>query len=328
MLIVQRPQIEEEEISDDRSRFVVEPLEPGFGYTLGNTLRRTLLARIPGAAITSVRIEGVQHEFSTMDGVVEDVVDFILNLKQVAVRMNARDSAELRISKKGPGPVTAGDIQLDHDVEIMNPDLVIANLTSVGELNMVLKVERGRGYRPATQRPTFEEQAGPIGRLQLDASFSPVHRVTYNVEAARVEQRTDLDKLLIDIETNGTIDPEEAIRRAGSILKDQLSVFVDLQGQEEGAGAQAQDQVDPILLRPVDELELTVRSANCLKAENIMYIGDLVQRTEVELLRTPNLGKKSLTEIKEVLEGHGLGLGMRLDNWPPASLRPEHELAI
>jgi DNA-directed RNA polymerase subunit alpha len=209
----------------------------------------------------------------------------------------------------------------------MNPDLVIANLTSAGELNMIIKVERGRGYRPATHRPTFEEQAGPIGRLQLDASFSPVNRVTYNVEAARVEQRTDLDKLLIDIETNGTIDPEEAIRRAGSILKDQLSVFVDLQGQEEGVGAQAESQVDPILLRPVDELELTVRSANCLKAENIMYIGDLVQRTEVELLRTPNLGKKSLTEIKEVLEGHGLGLGMRLDNWPPASLRPEHEIA-
>jgi len=210
----------------------------------------------------------------------------------------------------------------------MNPDIVIANLTKDGELNMVLKVERGRGYRPATQRPAFEEQTGPIGRLQLDASFSPVHRVTYDVEAARVEQRTDLDKLIIDIETNGTIDPEEAIRRAGSILKDQLSVFVDLQGKEEGSGAMDENQIDPILLRPVDELELTVRSANCLKAENIMYIGDLVQRTEVELLRTPNLGKKSLTEIKEVLEGHGLGLGMRLENWPPASLRPEHELAI
>jgi len=195
-------------------------------------------------------------------------------------------------------------------------------------LNIVLQVERGRGYRAATQRPSFEDQAGPIGRLQLDASFSPVQRVTYNVEAARVEQRTDLDKLMIEIETNGTIDPEEAIRRAGSILKDQLSVFVDLQGQEDGLQAQAENLVDPILLRPVDELELTVRSANCLKAENIMYIGDLVQRTEVELLRTPNLGKKSLTEIKEVLEGHGLGLGMRLENWPPASLRPEHELGL
>ena len=205
---------------------------------------------------------------------------------------------------------------------------MIANLTDKGKLSARLTAERGRGYRPAAQRVVFEEQSRPIGQLQLDASFSPIRRVSYTVEAARVEQRTDLDKLIIEIETNGTIDPEEAIRRAGSILKDQLSVFVDLQGQEEGVGAQTENQVDPILLRPVDELELTVRSANCLKAENIMYIGDLVQRTEVELLRTPNLGKKSLTEIKEVLEGHGLGLGMRLDIWPPASLRPEHELAL
>jgi DNA-directed RNA polymerase subunit alpha len=283
---------------------------------------------MPGAAVTEAEIEGVLHEYTCIEGVQEDVVDILLNLKQVAVRMHTRDTAELRISKKGPGVVTAADIQLDHDVEIMNPDMVIASLTKEGHLNMVLKVERGRGYRAATRRPAFEEQSGPIGRLQLDASFSPVNRVTYDVEAARVEQRTDLDKLVIDIETNGTIDPEEAIRRAGSILKDQLSVFVDLQGQDESADKAAENQVDPILLRPVDELELTVRSANCLKAENIMYIGDLVQRTEVELLRTPNLGKKSLTEIKEVLEGHGLGLGMLLDNWPPASLRPEHELAI
>ena len=226
-------------VTDLQAKVTIEPFERGFGHTLGNALRRILLSSMPGAAIAEAEIEGVLHEYTSIEGVQEDVVDILLNLKQVAVRMNTRDTAELRISKKGPGPVTAGDIQLDHDVEIMNPDLVIANLTSVGELNMILKVERGRGYRPATQRPMFEEQTGPIGRLQLDASFSPVHRVTYNVEAARVEQRTDLDKLLIDIETNGTIDPEEAIRRAGSILKDQLSVFVDLQGQEEGAGAQA-----------------------------------------------------------------------------------------
>ncbi len=327
-------------VNDQLAKVVIEPFERGFGHTLGNALRRILLSSMPGAAITEAEIEGVLHEYTSIEGVQEDVVEILLNLKQVAVRMHTRDTAELRISKKGPGPVTGADIQLDHDVEIMNPELVIANLTKVGELNMVLKVERGRGYRPATRRPVFEEQSGPIGRLQLDASFSPVHRVTYNVEAARVEQvtynveaarveqRTDLDKLIIEVETNGTIDAEEAIRRAGSILKDQLSVFVDLQGQEEGVGAQAESQVDPILLRPVDELELTVRSANCLKAENIMYIGDLVQRTEVELLRTPNLGKKSLTEIKEVLEGHGLGLGMRLENWPPASLRPEHELGM
>jgi len=315
-------------VNDTHARVTIEPFERGYGHTLGNALRRILLSSMPGAAIVEAEIDGVLHEYTSIEGVQEDVVEILLNLKQVAIAMHARDTAELRLSKKGPGPVTAGDIQLDHDVEIMNPELVIANLTKAGELSMLLRVERGRGYRAATQRPMFEEQSGVIGRLQLDASFSPVLRVTYDVEAARVEQRTDLDKLLIDIETNGTIDPEEAIRRAGSILKDQLSVFVDLQGQDEAESAAAAEQVDPILLRPVDELELTVRSANCLKAENIMYIGDLVQRTEVELLRTPNLGKKSLTEIKEVLESHGLGLGMHLDNWPPASLRPDHDLAI
>ena len=315
-------------VNDLHAKVTIEPFERGYGHTLGNALRRILLSSMPGAAIVEAEIEGVLHEYTSIEGVQEDVVDILLNLKEVAVRMHTRETAELRVSKKGPGVVTGADIQLDHDVEIVNPDTVIANLTEAGELNMILKVERGRGYRPATQRPSFEDQAGPIGRLQLDASFSPVDRVTYDVESARVEQRTDLDKLIIDIETNGTIDPEEAIRRAGSILKDQLSVFVDLQGQEEGADQMAESQIDPILLRPVDELELTVRSANCLKAENIMYIGDLVQRTEVELLRTPNLGKKSLTEIKEVLEGHGLGLGMRLENWPPPSLRPEHELAV
>ena len=247
----------------------------------------------------------------------------MLNLKLVAIRMHGREEAELSLMKKGPGPVTAGDIVCDHDIEIVNPELVIANLTQAGELRAYLKVARGRGYRPATQTVTFEEQTRPIGRLQLDASFTPIRRVTYNVESARVEQRTNLDKLIIDIETNGTIDAEEAIRRAGGILKNQLDVFVDLKGEDEVGMGRAETQVDPILLRPVDELELTVRSANCLKAENINYIGDLVQRTEVELLRTPNLGKKSLTEIKEVLEAHGLALGMRLDNWPPPGLRAE-----
>jgi len=307
------------------AKVTIEPFERGFGHTLGNALRRVLLSSMPGAAITEVEIDGVLHEYTSVEGVQEDVVDILLNLKLVAVRLNARDSAELRLRKKGPGPVTAGDIQLDHDVEIINPNLVIANLTKAGELNMTLKIERGRGYRPATQVANQEGSTAAIGRLQLDASFSPVRRVSYTVESARVEQRTNLDKLILDIETNGTIDPEEAIRRAGSILKDQLSVFVDLQGQEEGASKAAEELYDPILLRPVDELELTVRSANCLKAENIHYIGDLVQRTEVELLRTPNLGKKSLTEIKEVLESHGLSLGMRLDSWPPVSLRREDE---
>jgi DNA-directed RNA polymerase subunit alpha len=311
-----------------QARVVIEPFERGFGHTLGNALRRVLLSSMPGSAITEAEIEGVLHEYTSIEGVQEDVVEILLNLKQVAIRLNARDESELRLSKKGPGPVRAGDIQGDHDVEILNPELVIANLTKAGELNMTLKVEKGRGFRPAGQRLAFEEASRPIGRLLLDASFSPVRKVTYNIEAARVEQRTDLDKLIIDIETNGTIDPEEAIRRAGSILKDQLSVFVDLQGQDEDRAKPSELHFDPLLLRPVDELELTVRSANCLKAENIHYIGDLVQKTEVELLRTPNLGKKSLTEIKEVLESHGLTLGMRLDSWPPAGLKRDDDRDI
>jgi DNA-directed RNA polymerase subunit alpha len=310
-------------LGPNRARITVEPFERGFGHTLGNALRRILLSSMPGAAVVEAEIEGVLHEYTSIEGVQEDVVDILLNLKAVAIKMHNRNEAELSLMKKGPGPVTAGDIVTDHDIEIVNPDLVIANLTQAGELRAYLKVARGRGYVPATQVVTFEEQTRPIGRLQLDASFTPIRRVTYTVESARVEQRTNLDKLIIDIETNGTIDAEEAIRRAGAILKNQLEVFVDLQGEDEIGYGRAETQVDPILLRPVDELELTVRSANCLKAENINYIGDLVQRTEVELLRTPNLGKKSLTEIKEVLETHGLALGMRLENWPPPGLRSE-----
>ena len=285
-----------------------------------------LLSCMPGCAVTEVDIDGVLHEYTSIEGVQEDVVEILLNLKELAIRMHTRDRAELIINKKGPGAVTAADISTDHDVEVVNPDLVIANLTSGGELKMSLVVERGRGYRPA-QALNLEEHSGRIGQLRLDASFTPVRKVSYTVEAARVEQRTNLDKLLIDIETNGTIDPEEAIRRAGAILKDQLDVFVDLQGQDEAAAAAAESHVDPVLLRPVDELELTVRSANCLKAENINYIGDLIQRTEVELLRTPNLGKKSLTEIKEVLESHGLALGLRVENWPPPSLVKDDDVA-
>ena len=306
-----------------QARVVIEPFERGFGHTLGNALRRVLLSSMPGAAITEVEIEGVLHEYTSIEGVQEDVVDILLNLKQVALKMHTRDSAELRLSKKGPGPVTAGDIHTDHDIEVVNPELVLANLTKAGELTMTLRVERGRGYRPALNRAAFEEQSRPIGRLQLDASFSPVRRVTYMVDAARVEQRTDLDKLVIDIETNGTIDPEEAVRRAATILQEQLSVFVDLQGKEVEQVETRSADIDPILLRPVDDLELTVRSANCLKAESIYFIGDLIQRTEVELLKAPNLGKKSLTEIKDVLASHGLSLGMRLENWPPAGLSRE-----
>jgi DNA-directed RNA polymerase subunit alpha len=314
--------------SSTRARIIIEPFERGFGHTLGNALRRILLSSMPGAAVTEVEFQGVLHEYTAIEGVQEDVVEILLNLKQIAIRMHARDRAELSLSKKGPGAVRAGDIATDHDVEIVNPDMVIANLTSAGELKMMLTIERGRGYRPSAQRINFEGQStGPIGRLQLDASFSPIRRVSYNVEAARVEQRTDLDKLILDVETNGTIDAEEAVRRAGNILTDQLEVFVDLRGKDDAGVSATETQIDPILMRPVDELELTVRSANCLKAENINYIGDLVQRTEVELLRTPNLGKKSLTEIKEVLESHGLSLGMRVEGWPPPGLARDDKAA-
>jgi DNA-directed RNA polymerase subunit alpha len=311
----------------NRARIVIEPLERGFGHTLGNALRRVLLSSMPGAAIVEAEIEGVLHEYTSIEGVQEDVVEILLNLKGVAIRMHSRDRVELTVHRKGPGPVTAGDIVTDHDVEVVNPKHVIANLTSSGELKMMLTIERGRGYRAAVTQQDPEEQSTGIGRLRLDASFSPVRKVTYTVESARVEQRTDLDKLVLDVETNGTIDPEDAIRRAGTILKDQLDVFLELRGQDEATSTTAESQVEPILLRPVDELELTVRSANCLKAENINYIGDLVQRTEVELLRTPNLGKKSLTEIKEVLESHGLSLGMRIENWPPPGLAKHDDKA-
>ena len=304
-----------------QAKVVIEPFERGFGHTLGNALRRVLLSSMPGAAITEAEIDGVLHEYTSIEGVQEDVVDILLNLKQVAIRLNARESAELRLHKKGPGPVTAGDIQLDHDVEVINPDHVIANLTKAGELNMTLKVERGRGYRPAVQQATFEESSGPIGRLQIDASFSPIRRVTYTVESARVEQRTNLDKLILDIETNGTVEAEEAVRKAAETLLDQLTIFGDFTRRETSEAKTDKAGVDPVLLRPIDDLELTVRSANCLKAESIYYIGDLVQRTEVELLKTPNLGKKSLTEIKDVLFTRGLSLGMKLENWPPSGLQ-------
>jgi DNA-directed RNA polymerase subunit alpha len=307
-------------LTGKHARVTLEPLERGFGHTLGNALRRILLSSMPGSAIVNAEIDGVLHEYSTIEGVQEDVIDILLNLKQVALRLHNRDEATLTLNKKGPGPVTAGDITLDHDVEVVNPDHVIANLTKAGELSMTLTVAKGRGYQPATRRETEEGEGRIIGSLQLDASFSPVSRISYNVDRARVEQRTDLDKLIIDIETNGTVDPEEAIRHAATILQDQLAAFVDLQASAEETAAAPEADIDPILLRPVDDLELTVRSANCLKAESIYFIGDLIQRTEVELLKTPNLGKKSLTEIKDVLATKGLSLGMRLENWPPASL--------
>jgi DNA-directed RNA polymerase subunit alpha len=313
--------IQVEQTSDTRATVILEPLERGFGHTLGNALRRILLSSMPGCAITEAEIDGVLHEYSTLDGVQEDVIEILLNLKGVAIRLNATDEAELRIDKKGPGVVTAGDFIVGHDVEITNPDHVIATLNDTGHLKLLAKVGRGRGYEPADVRMADEESERTIGSLLLDASYSPVRRVAYKVDSARVEQRTDLDKLIIDLETNGTIDPEEAIRRAATILQQQVTVFVDLESENEPEVIEHEDEIDPILLRPVDDLELTVRSANCLKAENIYYIGDLIRRTEVELLKTPNLGKKSLTEIKDVLASRGLSLGMRLENWPPSSLR-------
>lgn len=315
------------EKSTTRAQVSLEPLERGFGHTLGNALRRILLSSMPGCAISEVEIDGVLHEYSAIEGVQEDVIEILLNLKGVSVLLHNNDEVLLTLSKKGSGVVTAGDIQLNQDVEIANPDHVIAHLNGNAELKMQLKVTRGRGYVPADSRETEEEETRPIGRLLLDATYSPVRRVSYVVESARVEQRTDLDKLVIDMETNGSIDPEEAIRRAATILQQQLYAFVDLEGESAAVAAEPEPEVDPILLRPVDDLELTVRSANCLKAENLYYIGDLIQRTENELLKTPNLGKKSLTEIKDVLASKGLSLGMRLENWPPASIRGDDKVA-
>jgi len=319
--------IEVTNVSDRQAKVVLEPLERGFGHTLGNALRRILLSSIPGAAVVEAEIEGVLHEYTSVEGVQEDVVDILLNLKGIALRMHNRDEATLTLKKKGPGMVTAGDISLDHDVEIVNPDHVIAHLTKTGELSMSLKVGRGRGYQPVTARRSADAEDRAIGHLMLDASFSPIRRVAYKVESARVEQRTDMDRLVIELETNGTVDPDDAIRQAAGILQSQLAAFVELQGDESTVTESRQMEIDPILLRPVDDLELTVRSANCLKAENIYYIGDLIQRTEVELLKTPNLGKKSLTEIKDVLASHGLSMGMRLENWPPPGLKDQDKKA-
>ncbi|HSH26320.1 MAG TPA: DNA-directed RNA polymerase subunit alpha [Wenzhouxiangella sp.] len=314
-----------DEISPQRARITLEPLERGFGHTLGNALRRILLSSIPGSAITEAEIDGVLHEYTAVEGLQEDIVEVLLNLKDVAIRMHSRDEATLTLSKDKVGPVTAGDIQLDHDIEVVNPDLVICNLTKSGKLRMQLKVTRGVGYQPAAALKFNEEETRTIGRLQLDASYCPVHRVSYSVESARVGQRTDLDKLVLDIETNGTMSCEDAVKLSAGILVDQMSVFVDFVAREKDETETKPESFDPILLRPIDDLELTVRSANCLKAEHIQYVGDLVQRTETELLKTPNLGKKSLTEIKTVLATHDLSLGTRLENWPPPSLaRTEH----
>ncbi len=310
--------IDVENISPAHAKVVMEPFERGYGHTLGNALRRILLSSMPGYAPTEVKISGVLHEYSTIEGVQEDVVDILLNLKGLVLKLHNRTDTTLKLKKSTPGPVTGADIEQTHDVEIVNPEHVIANLTAGGKIDMQIKVEKGRGYVAATARRNDDNRS--IGSILLDASYSPVRRVSYAVESARVEQRTDLDRLVMDIETNGSIEPEEAVRYAARVLVDQLSVFADLQGTPMLAEEAKSPQVDPILLQPVDDLELTVRSANCLKAENIYYIGDLIQRTENELLKTPNLGRKSLNEIKEVLASKGLTLGMKLENWPAAGV--------
>ena len=311
--------VEVEQVGPSHARVVMEPFERGYGHTLGNALRRILLSSMVGYAPTEVTISGVVHEYSTIEGVQEDVVDILLNLKGIAFKMHGKSEAVLKVSKSGEGVVTAGDIEVGHDIEVLNPDHVIAHLTKGGKLDMEIKIESGRGYQPATARKVSEETRS-VGSILVDASFSPVRRVAYSVESARVEQRTDLDRLVIDIETNGVVEPEEAVRTAARILVNQLSVFADLEGTPAESESPRSPQVDPLLLRPVDDLELTVRSANCLKAENIYFIGDLIQRSETELLRTPNLGRKSLNEIKDVLASKSLSLGMKLENWPPAGL--------
>lgn len=319
--------VEAKSIDEKHSRITIEPLERGFGYTLGNALRRILLSSMPGCAVTDVRIEGVLHEYSSLEGVQEDVIDILMNLKGLALTMHTRDEATLRLKKKGPGEVSAADIELDDDVEVVDAGHHIATLSKDAELDMELTVRRGRGYETAESRLQDTDETRAVGLIHLDASFSPINKISYAVEDARVGQRTDLDRLVIEIESNGSIDPETSIRRAATILHDQISVFVNLEESLVQSQAIEEPEIDPMLLRPVDDLELTVRSANCLKAESIYYIGDLVQHTETELLKTPNLGKKSLTEIKDVLAQRDLTLGVKLENWPPRALMNDDTVA-
>lgn len=316
-----RPAVTVQEQGTTNARITLEPLERGFGHTLGNALRRVLLSSIPGAAITEVVIDNVQHEYSAIPDVREDVIDILLNLKGIAIKMFGAEEEIITLEAKGPAEITASDFKLTQQVEIANPDHHICTLNKNGKIRIEARVTRGRGYVPADDREEAESQevreSNPIGFLRLDASYSPMKRVAYTVESTRVEQRTDLDKLILDIETNGAIDPEDAVGLAASTLRDQLSIFVNLDNEvAKLAGTSAASQsFDPILSRPVDDLELTVRSANCLKAEHIRYIGDLIQKTEHELLKTPNLGRKSLDEIQSQLESRGLELGTELVGW-------------
>ena len=298
-----------------QARVVIEPFERGFGHTLGNALRRVLLSSMPGAAITEAEIDGVLHEYTSIEGVQEDVVDILLNLKQVAIRMHTRDSAELRLSKKGPGPVTAGDIQVTDQVEVLNPKHVICTVSKGGRFSAELTVNVGRGYVPADRNKT---PGMAIGTVAIDALFSPIKKVNYTVTNARVGQITDYDKLTLEVWTNGSVKPQDAVAYAAKILKDQLSIFINFEEEEETSAADTNED-EPLnenLFRSVEELELSVRSANCLQNANIHLIGELVQKTEAEMLKTKNFGRKSLKEIKEILADMGLSLGMKIDSWP------------
>ena len=309
-----------EEVDSNNSKIVLEPLERGFGHTLGNALRRIILSSIPGAAVSEAKINGVLHEFGSIDGVKEDVINILLNLKGLSVRLSDQEEVEISVNKSGSGDIKGSDFELPAGVEIVNPDHVVATLADKGSLEMTAKVTKGRGYVPVDIIALAESEDTEVGSLKIDASYSPIKKVSYIVENARVENRTDLDKLILEVETNGTIDPEEIVRLAATILQRQLMAFAELGFETEEPEEDETPPVDPIMLRPVDELELTVRSANCLKVEKIHYIGDLVTRKESDLLRTPNLGRKSLNEIKEVLAARGLSLGLELENWPPSNV--------
>ena len=315
--------IQVKKISNTKAEIVLEPFERGFGHTLGNALRRILLSSMEGSAVVAVQIEHVLHEYSTIDGVREDVIDIVLNLKGVYFKMHGRREVVLELCKDTPGPVTAKDIKLEHDVDIINPDHVIANIVEKGKLAMRITVAFGCGYQPAGGLDQ-SEKSKVVGKILLDASFSPVLKVAYHVENARVEKRTDLDKLVIDLETNGTLDPEEAIRTSATILQHQLGAFVELNKPEQVQVEEKSEEMNPIFKKLIDDLELTARSANCLKGENIFFVGDLVQHGEHSLLSTPNLGRKSLNEIKTVLAAKNLSLGMKIKGWPP----PDLELSV
>ena len=322
-------EIKIDRISPTHSKIMFEPFERGFGHTMGNAIRRILLSSMPGYAITQVKIDGVLHEYSTKEGMQEDIIYILLNLKEVSIQLNDnQEEAVIKLHKNGPGQVIAKDLSDQNDVQVFNPNLVIANLAKNGELKMELTVRRGRGYETAAIRKKLMEEAEKlpvIGVLQLDANYSPVRRVSYIVESARFGGRADLDKLIIDIETDGSLDPEAAIRRASTILQLQLNAFVDLDSNLLKEPKKEEETFDPILFRPVEDLELTVRSANCLKAQDIYFIGDLVQCNESDLLKTPNLGRKSLNEIKNILASHFLSLGMFLEGWPPEFMKERYE---